>query len=64
MSKSAQKIIAQALKELAGGGFMPQYKPTWHPYYWLGRLHAAKEVIVDDGVRRRNRKPSTDRPAR
>jgi hypothetical protein len=51
-----QKIIKQAKEELRGGGFMPGYEPTWHPYYWLGRLRAAEEVRKRDRLRRRNHK--------
>lgn len=59
-----QQIAKQAKDELRGGGYLPDYEPTWHPYYWLGRLKAAEEVMGDDGVRRRNRKPKANRPAR
>lgn len=64
MKEAAKKIAEEAKRELAGGGFTPAYIPDWSPYYWLGRLKAAEEVMADDGVRRRNGKRSSDRPAR
>jgi len=63
--RKPEDLIKEAKAELAGGGFLPDYEPTWHPYYWLGRLRAAEEMVIGrDGVRRRNRKPKADRPAR
>ena len=52
-----EKIIRQAKEELRGGGFTPTAAPTWHPYYWLGRLQAAEEIKRErDRVRRRHHK--------
>jgi hypothetical protein len=59
-----RKIAREARTELAGGGFMPGFLPTWHPYYWLGRLRAAEEVMKGDRVRRRDEKRRADRAAR
>lgn len=60
----AVSFTEEANRELAGGGFTPDYEPTWHPYYWLGRRKMAEEVMADDGVRRGDGQPGSDRAAR
>lgn len=51
-----KEIIKQAKAELLGGGYTPPFTPDWSPYYWLGRLHAAKEIQKNDRLRRRHHK--------
>jgi hypothetical protein len=59
-----REIIERARKELASGGFTPGYEPTWHPYYWIGQLRAAEEMVKGDRVRRRDHKQRVRRAAR
>lgn len=63
---NARQLAKRAEGELASGcsGHKRDFAPTWHPYYWLGQLHAAEAVMKDDRVRRRNGKSKADRATR
>lgn len=59
-----KEIIKEAWEQLGAGGYIPDCVPTWHPYYWLGRLRAAEEVMKRDRVRRRDDQRRVRRPTR
>lgn len=63
---NARQILKQARAELVAGasGYTEDVVPVWMPYYWIGRIHAAKEILANDRVRRRNGKSKADRPTR
>lgn len=42
-----QEIAYKAVEELQQFPQLP-WKPDWHPYYWLGRLEAAKDMLASD----------------
>jgi hypothetical protein len=59
-----EEVAKEAKKQLGVIGFTPTQVPTWHPYYWFGRLRAAEEMMENDRVRGSNNQRRVRRAAR
>jgi hypothetical protein len=49
--ESLDRVVKEAEAELAKG-WAPPAAPTWHPYYWQGRLDAAREILKAEAARK------------
>lgn len=59
-----EEVAKEAKKQLGVIGFTPDAVPSWHPYYWFGRLRAAEEMMRHDRLWGSDNKRRVRRPTR